>query len=256
MIALSSKTVPAACGRCGCPGSADLGAPSACEEGGPGEVGVKAILGKKVGMTQIFDEHGEAIPVTVIEAGPCYVTQIRTVQRDGYSAVQMGIEEVKPQRLSKGEKGHLASNELPALRHLQELRMRDIDVEEGQRIRADVFEVGDWVDVVGTSKGRGFAGVVKRHGFKGGPKTHGQSDRHRSPGSIGACATPGRVWKGMRMAGRMGNARVSAQNQRVELVDAERNLLAVRGSVPGPKGGLVLVKQARKSKEMQRQWGA
>lgn len=216
---------------------------------------MKVILGKKVGMTQVFNEQGEAVPVTVIEAGPCYVTQVKTLERDGYRAVQLGFEEVKPRRLSGGEKGHLKVNDLPALRHLRELRLRDVDVEEGERILVDVFEVGDWVDVVGISKGRGFAGVVKRHGFRGGPKTHGQSDRQRAPGSIGASASPGRVWKGMRMAGRMGGVRVSAQNQRVELVDPERNLLAVRGGVPGARGGLVLVKQARKSKELQRQRG-
>ena len=146
---------------------------------------MKAILGKKVGMTQIFNEAGEAVPVTVIEAGPCYVTQVKTPERDGYAAVQLGFEEVKPRRLSNGEKGHLERNGLPPLRHLQELRVRDLDVEEGQRILVDVFEIGDWVDVIGHSKGRGFAGVVKRHGFGGGPKTHGQSDRHRAPGSIG-----------------------------------------------------------------------
>ena len=216
---------------------------------------MKAILGKKVGMTQIFNEQGEAIPVTVIEAGPCYVTQVKTLERDGYRAVQLGFEEVKPQRLSRGEKGHLERNDLPVLRHLRELRVGEVDVEEGQCLLADVFEVGDWVDVIGISKGRGFAGVVKRHGFSGGPKTHGQSDRQRAPGSIGASAYPGRVWKGMRMPGRMGGERISAQNQRVELVDPERNLLAVRGSVPGARGGLVVVKQARKSKELQRQRG-
>jgi large subunit ribosomal protein L3 len=220
---------------------------------------VKVILGKKVGMTQVFNENGEAIPVTVIEAGPCYVTHIKTSERDGYSAVQLGFDEIKAQRLSNGEKGHLDRNDLPALRHLQEARLgvgdEALDVEEGQRLLADVFEVGDWVDVIGTSKGRGFAGVVKRHGFAGGPKTHGQSDRQRAPGSIGACATPGRVWKGMRMAGRMGNARVTAQGRRVELVDPERNLLAIRGSVPGANGGIVMIKQARKSKELQKRRG-
>ena len=216
---------------------------------------MKVILGKKVGMTQVFNEDGEAVPVTVIEAGPCYVTQVKTPERDGYTAVQLGFDEVKPQRLSSGERGHLERNDLPPLRHLREIRVRELDVEEGQRILADVFEVGDWVDIVGNSKGRGFAGVVKRHGFRGGPKTHGQSDRQRAPGSIGACATPGRVWKGLRMAGRMGNKRITASSQRVELVDPERNLLAVRGSVPGANGGLVLIKQARKSKELQRQRG-
>lgn len=216
---------------------------------------MKAILGKKVGMTQVFTDDGEAVPVTVIEAGPCYVTQVKTPERDGYGAVQLGFEQVKPQRLSGGENGHLSANDVPALRHLREFRTREVDVAVGDEVLVDVFEVGDWIDVVGFSKGRGFAGVVKRHGFGGGPKTHGQSDRHRAPGSIGACATPGRVWKGMRMAGRMGTARVTAQNQRVELVDPERNLLAVRGSVPGAKGGLVMIKQARKSKELQKQRG-
>jgi len=202
-------------------------------------------------MTQIFNEQGEAIPVTVIEAGPCYVAQVKTFERDRYEAIQLGFEEVKPQRVSGGEMGHLTRNELPALRHLREFRLREgEDVEEGQRVLVDVFEVGDRVDVVGTSKGRGFAGVVKRYGFGGGPKTHGQSDRMRAPGSIGACAAPGRVWKGQRMPGRMGGVRVTAQDLRVELVDAERNLLAVRGSVPGAKGGLVMVKQARKSREL------
>jgi len=217
---------------------------------------VKAILGRKVGMTQVFNEQGEAVPVTVIKAGPCYVTQVKTLERDGYEAVQLGFEEVKPQRLSGGEKGHLARNGLPPLRYLREFRLRKDDaVEPGQRILVDVFEVGDRVDVVGISKGRGFAGVVKRYGFSGGPKTHGQSDRQRAPGSIGATTTPGRVWKGQRMAGRMGGARVSAQDLRVELVDPERNLLAVRGSVPGRKGGMVMIKQARKSKEMARPRG-
>jgi large subunit ribosomal protein L3 len=209
-------------------------------------------------MTQIFTEQGEAVPVTVIEAGPCYVAQVKTLERDGYDAVQLGFDEVKPQRISGGERGHLSRHDLPALRHLREFRLRkgDESAEEGERVLADVFEVGDRVDVVGISKGRGFAGVVKRHGFSGGPKTHGQSDRQRAPGSIGSTTTPGRVLKGMRMPGRMGDARVSSQNLRVELVDAERNLLAVRGSVPGAKGGMVMVQQARKSRELARQRGA
>lgn len=217
---------------------------------------MKAILGKKVGMTQIFTESGETVPVTVIEAGPCYVTQVKTRARDGYDAVQLGFEEVKPQRLSGGEKGHLKRNKLPALRHLREFRLRKGEtVTEGDRILVDVFEVGDRVDVIGVSKGRGFAGLVKRHHFKGGSKTHGQSDRQRRAGSIGATSSPGHIWKGQRMAGRMGHARVSAQNLRVELVDAERNLLAVRGSVPGANGGLVMIKQARKSGELAKQRG-
>jgi large subunit ribosomal protein L3 len=217
---------------------------------------VKAILGRKVGMTQVFNEQGEAIPATVIEAGPCYVSQMKTLEQDGYRAVQLAFEELKPQRLSGGEKGHLARNELPALRHLREFRLRgDEGIEEGQRVLVDVFEVGDRVDVVGTSKGRGFAGVVKRYGFRGGPRTHGQSDRQRAPGSIGATTTPGRVWKGQRMPGRMGGVRVTAQNLRVEAVDPERNLLAVRGSVPGAKGGFLMIKQARKSRELAKQRG-
>jgi large subunit ribosomal protein L3 len=207
-------------------------------------------------MTQVFNERGEAIAVTVIEAGPCYVAQVKTPERDGYRAVQLAFEESKPQRLSGGEKGHLARNKLPALRRLREFRVRgDEEIEEGQRVLADVFEVGDRVDVVGTSKGRGFTGVVKRYGFKGGPKTHGQSDRHRAVGSIGGTTGQGLVWKGQRMPGRMGNARVTAQNLRVEVVDAERNLLAVRGSVPGAKGGLLMIKQARKSRELAKQRG-
>lgn len=217
---------------------------------------MKAILGKKIGMTQIFSESGEAIPVTVIEAGPCFVTQVKTVERDGYSAVQLGFGEVKPQRLSGGEKGHLKRNNVPTLRHLREFRLRKgEEVKEGDCILASVFEVGDRVDVIGISKGRGFAGLVKRHHFKGGPKTHGQSDRQRRAGSIGATSSPGHIWKGLRMAGHMGAARVSAQNLRVELVDAERNLLAVRGSVPGANGGLVMIKVARKSGELAKQRG-
>lgn len=212
---------------------------------------MKAILGKKVGMTQIFNEQGEAVPVTVIEAGPCYVTQVRTLERDGYSAAQLGFEEVEARKLTGGEKGHLGRNDIPPLRYLREVPLREDDeVEEGQRILADVFEVGDRVDVVGVSKGRGFAGGVKRYGFSGGPKTHGQTDRHRAPGSIGGTTHTSKVWKGQRMPGRMGNERVTAQNLRVEMVDPERNLLAIHGSVPGARGGLVEVKRARKSREL------
>jgi large subunit ribosomal protein L3 len=207
-------------------------------------------------MTQVFDELGEAIPVTVIEAGPCYVAQVRTLDQDGYRAVQLAFEETKPQRLSGGEKGHLARNELPPMRHLREFPLRgDEEIEEGQRVLVDVFEVGDRVDVIGTSKGRGFAGVVKRYGFKGGPKTHGQSDRHRAVGSIGGTTGQSLVWKGQRMPGRMGGVRVTAQNLRVEVVDAERNLLAVRGGVPGAKGGFLMIKRARKSGELAKQRG-
>ena len=223
---------------------------------GLGRFGVKAILGRKVGMTQVFGEDGEAVSVTVIEAGPCYVSQVKTMERDGYRAAQLGFEEVKPGKLTGGERGHLDRTELAPLRHLREFRLRaGEEVEEGQQIGVDVFEVGDHVDVVGTSKGRGFAGAVKRHGFSGGPKTHGQSDRQRAPGSVGAGTYPGRVLKGKRMPGRMGGVRVSAQNLRVELIDPERNLLAVRGGVPGARGGLLIIRQGRKSRELAKQRG-
>ena len=206
---------------------------------------MKGLIGKKVGMTQLFDDAGKAVPVTVIKAGPCYVTQVRTVEQDGYNAVQLGFEETKPQRLSGGELGHLKKNELPPLRILREFRTED-EVEIGQSLTVEVFEEGERVDVVGKSKGRGFAGVVKRYGFSGGPKTHGQSDRHRAPGSIGAGSTPGRVFKGKRMPGRMGNDTVTSQNLLVARIDPENDLIAVQGSVPGPKNGLVIIKEARK----------
>jgi large subunit ribosomal protein L3 len=205
---------------------------------------MKGILGKKVGMTQIFDDTGEAIPVTVIEAGPCYVTQIKTEKRDGYEAIQLGFGEAR--HLNKPQRGHLPKG-VPDLRYLRELSVDDISsYEVGQKIDAGVFSVGDLVDVTGISKGKGFAGAMKRHGFGGGPTTHGQSDRARSPGSIGSTSTPGRVFKGMRMAGHMGHERVTVQNLQVVLVDPERNLLAVKGAVPGAKGGLVAVKSAVK----------
>lgn len=206
----------------------------------------QGILGRKLGMTQVFGETGEVIPVTVLEVGPCYVTQVKTKERDGYAAIQLGYGEAK--RLNRPQRGHL--RDLPPLRHLREIRTDD--AEEywvGQLLDASLFAAGDKVDVTGTSKGRGFAGVVKRHGFRGGPKTRGQSDRHRAPGSIGAGSTPGHVVKGMRMAGRMGNARVTIQGLEVVSVDPERNLLLVKGSVPGPKHGLVLVQKAVKTRE-------
>ena len=210
---------------------------------------MKGMIGKKVGMTQVFDEQGTVIPVTVIQAGPCYVTQVRNTGRDGYVSVQLGFGETKPKNLTKGQLGHLQRSDLPALRHLREFRLADtadVGIEEGQEIKVDVFAQGELVDVIGTSKGRGFAGTIKRHGFARGPKTHGQSDRMRSPGSIGMCATPGRTLKGKRMAGRMGNDRVTVQNLPLVVVDAEKNLLAVKGSVPGAKGSIVMIKPARK----------
>ena len=206
----------------------------------------KGLLGKKIGMTQIFDENGAAIPVTIIEAGPCFVTQVRNVDSDGYSAVQLGFGEVKPKRLTGGQLGHLKRNDLPPLRYLREFRAKNAEMNAGDQLKADVFAIGDYVDITGTSKGRGFAGVVKRHGFAGGPKTHGQSDRQRAPGSIGATSGTARVFKGKRMPGHMGNKRVTTQNLKVVLVDAERNLIGVRGAVPGPKGGLLVIKETRK----------
>ncbi len=208
---------------------------------------IKGLLGKKVGMTQIFDESGSAIPVTLIEAGPCYVTQLRTPERDGYVAVQLGFEEVKPKRLTAGELGHVKRNNLPPLRYLREFREKEPGVEEGEKVTVDqVFGSGDLVDVSGVSKGKGFAGGVKRYHFQGGKKTHGQSDRWRAPGSRGSGTTPGRVFKGARGPGHMGNEKVTVQNLKVVLVDGERNLLGVRGAVPGPRGGLLMIKGARK----------
>ncbi len=205
------------------------------------------ILGKKVGMTQIVDERGIVIPVTIIEAGPCYVTQKKTVENDGYSAIQLGFGDLRQKSLNKPKAGHLKKSGSPAVKHLREFRVANPDdYEEGQKIDASIFAAGDVVDVIGTSKGKGFAGGVKRHSFSGGPKTHGQSDRWRAPGSVGAGSTPGRVWKGTRMAGRMGNDRVTAQNLKVALVDAEKNVIAVRGAVPGAKNGLVIVRKAVK----------
>jgi large subunit ribosomal protein L3 len=207
---------------------------------------LKGLIGKKVGMTQIFDDTGAAIPVTLIEAGPCYVTQVRTAETDGYSAVQLGFEEVKPKRLTGGQLGHLKRNNLPPLRFLREFLAKDSELAEGQTLTVSLFTVGDLVDVNGTSKGKGFQGGVKRYHFHGGPKTHGQSDRNRAPGSRGSGTTPGRVYKGARGPGHMGNRRVTTQNLRVVLVDAERNLLGVRGAVPGARGGVLLINEARK----------
>jgi large subunit ribosomal protein L3 len=199
---------------------------------------VQGILGKKLGMTQIFAEDGNAVPVTVIEAGPCYVTQVKTVETDGYEAVQLGFGAAK--HLTAPERGHLKGQ--TPLKYLREFSADDISaVEVGQQFDVSLFEEGETVDVIGTSKGKGFAGVVKRHHFRGGPKTHGQSDRMRSPGSSGSTTTPGRVLKGTRRAGRMGGERVTVKNLEVVRVDGERNLILVRGAVPGPKNGLLIV---------------
>jgi len=207
---------------------------------------LKGLIGKKIGMTQIFDDRGVAYPVTLIEAGPCYVTQVRRPESEGYSAVQLGFSETHPKRLSGGEIGHLKSANLPPLRVLREFRTKTLDVSVGDVMKVDVFTLGERVDVIGTSKGKGFAGAVKRYHFAGGPKTHGQSDRHRAPGSNGSGTTPGRVYKGSRRPGHMGDERVTVQGLKVVLVDAERNLIGVHGAVPGSKGGLVIINEARK----------
>lgn len=207
---------------------------------------LKGLIGKKIGMTQIFDENGVAYAVTLIEAGPCYVTQIRRPEKEGYSAVQLGFGETHPKRLTGGELGHLKAANLPPLRFLREFRTKTPDVSVGDVVKVDVFAPGERVDVIGTSKGKGFAGGVKRYHFRGGPKTHGQSDRHRAPGSNSSGTTPGRVYKGSRRPGHMGDERVTAQSLKVMLVDVERNLIGVHGAVPGPKGGLVVINEARK----------
>jgi large subunit ribosomal protein L3 len=207
---------------------------------------MKGLIGKKIGMTQIFDGEGHALPITLIEAGPCYVTQVRLPERDGYSAVQLGFSEAKPKRLTGGQLGHLKRNNLPPLRFLREFRVKNPELKEGDQVTVASFEVGEHVDVSGYSKGKGFAGGVKRYHFQGGPKTHGASDRTRAPGSRGSTTTPGRVYKGARGPGHMGHDHVTASNIKIVLVDLERNLLGVNGAVPGPKGSLLVVKEARK----------
>lgn len=203
---------------------------------------IPGMIGKKIGMTQLFRDSGETV-VTVIEAGPCFVTQIKTKEKDGYNAVQLGFGEAK--RLNSPQKGHLKGVGL--FRHLREFRVDDVSsFKLGQKVDVDIFKPGDLVDVIGTSKGKGFAGVVKRHHFAGGPKTHGQSDRHRAPGSVGATTFPGRVLKGTRMAGHMGDDRVTVRNLEVVDVDSTRNVLLVKGAVPGGRNGLLLIRKAVK----------
>ena len=207
----------------------------------------RGLLGEKLGMTQVFDENNRLVPVTVVKAGPCVVTQVRTPEVDGYSAVQLGFGEIDPRKVNKPLKGHFAKADVTPRRHLVEIRTADAsEYTLGQEITAEVFEAGVKVDVTGKSKGKGFAGVMKRHNFKGLGAGHGVQRKHRSPGSICGCATPGRVFKGMRMAGRMGNERVTTQNLTVHAVDAEKGLLLIKGAVPGPNGGLVLVRTAAK----------
>jgi large subunit ribosomal protein L3 len=204
---------------------------------------IKGIIGRKIGMTQLFSEGGWVEAVTVVEAGPCTVTQIKTVAKEGYNAVQLGFREAK--RLNAPEKGHLDKQGL--FKHLREFRLDETpDVEVGHRVDVTLFQPGDLVDVSGLSKGRGFAGVVKRHHFAGGPKTHGQSDRHRAPGAIGSGTTPGHIVKGLRMAGHMGNQRVTVKCLMVIKADPDRNLLLLRGAVPGAKNGLLEIRKSKR----------
>ena len=211
---------------------------------------IKGILGHKLGMTQVFDAGNRVVPVTVVAAGPVVVTAVRTEATDGYNGVQFAFGAVDPRRVNKPETGHFAKAGVTPRRHLAELRTDDVaSYEVGQELTAEqVFDAGAEVDVTGTSKGKGTAGVMKRHGFAGLGAGHGVHRKHRSPGSIGGCSTPGRVFRGLRMAGRMGNATVTTQNLTVHSVDAESGLLLIKGAVPGPKGGLVMVKTAVKSK--------
>jgi len=208
---------------------------------------MKGILGTKLGMTQVFDENNRIVPVTVVKAEPNVVTQVRTEEKDGYTAVQLAAGAIDPRKVNKPVAGHFAKAGVTPRRHLVELRTTDAgEYTVGQEITAEVFEAGAVVDITGTSKGKGTTGVMKRHNFKGLGSSHGTQRKHRSPGSIGGCATPGRVFKGLRMAGRMGNERVTTQNLTVHAVDAEKGLLLIKGAVPGPNGGLVLVRTAAK----------
>ncbi|BFU47088.1 50S ribosomal protein L3 [Krasilnikovia sp. MM14-A1004] len=207
---------------------------------------VKGILGAKLGMTQVWD-NGKVVPVTVVQAGPCVVTQVRTPETDGYSAVQLAFGAIDPRKVNKPEGGHYAKAGVSPRRHLVELRTVDAPAYElGQEVTVDAFAPGTPVDVTGKTKGKGYAGVMKRHGFHGLKGSHGVERKHRSPGSIGACATPARVFKGTRMAGRMGTKRFTVQNLTVQAVDTENNLILVKGAVPGPKGALILVRTAAK----------
>ncbi|MFH1381883.1 MAG: 50S ribosomal protein L3 [Chloroflexota bacterium] len=203
------------------------------------------IIGRKLGMTQVFRDNGQVESATAIEAGPCVITQVKTAAKEGYTAIQLGFSNTK--RLTSPEKGHLKG--VGELRYLREFRVKDTeDLKVGDKVDAGLFKVGDVINVTGTSKGKGFAGVVKRHHFRGGPKTHGQSDRTRHPGSISSTTTPGRVWKGTRMAGHMGSDRITVRNLEVCQVDTEHNLLLVKGAVPGYKNELLLIRKAGKEK--------
>ena len=209
---------------------------------------IKGVLGTKLGMTQVFGDDGRIVPVTVVSAGPCVVTAVRTPDADGYSAVQLGYGEIDPRRVNKPEAGHFAKAGVTPRRYLVELRTDNAsEYTLGQEISAETFAAGELVDVTARSKGKGFAGVMKRHGFRGLSSSHGTQRKHRSPGSIGGCATPGRVFKGLRMAGRMGGVRTTVQSLTVHAVDAERGLLLIKGAVPGPRGQLVFVRSAART---------
>ena len=208
---------------------------------------VKGVLGEKLGMTQVWDADNRLVPVTVVKAGPCVVTQVRNAQADGYDAVQIAFGAIDPRKVTKPLTGHFEKAGVTPRRHLVELRTADAgDYALGQEVTVETFESGQVIDVTGTTKGKGFAGVMKRHGFHGVSSSHGAHKNHRKPGSIGGCATPGRVFKGMKMAGRMGGVRQTTQNLTIHAVDAERGLLLVKGAVPGPRGGVVLVRSAAK----------
>ncbi len=208
---------------------------------------MKNMLGRKIGMTQVFGENGNVIPVTVVEAGPLYVIQKKTVEKDGYNAIQVGFESLEERKINKPLKGHFDKSEVSYKRYLREFRVENPDdFEIGQEITVEVFAQGDKVDVVGVSKGKGTQGVIKRHGFSRGRETHG-SRFHRSPGGMSASAYPGKVFKGHRMAGRMGNERVTVQNLEVVRVDADKNLLLIKGAIPGPKKGLITIKETTKN---------
>ena len=207
---------------------------------------MKGILGKKLGMTQIFTAEGIVVPVTVVEAGPNVVTQVKTVEKDGYNAIQVGFEDAKEKSLNKPQKGHLAAANV-LKKHLKEFRVDAVEeFTVGQEIKADLFAAGEKIDVTGTSKGKGFQGPIKRHGQSRGPESHG-SRYHRRPGSMGACSFPGRVFKNKKLAGHMGSVKVTVQNLEVVKVDADKNLILVKGAIPGPKGSMVTIKEAVKS---------
>ena len=210
---------------------------------------MRGIIGRKIAMTQIFTEEGKIIPVTVIEAGPCTITQIKSVEKEGYNALQLGFGEVREKKLNMPQRGHFESKELEPRRHLAEIRVDETsEYQLGQEISVDIFSKGDRVDITGRSRGKGFAGVIKRHNFAGGPASHG-AHFHRAPGAIGACATPSRVFKGTRMPGRMGAEKVTVQNLEVVDIKPERNLLLLRGSVPGPDGGVLVIKESVKARK-------